>query len=85
MIGASLYYSGQLLSSHLRDEDLIEISAFLKFNGVLKLSAEKELEKLVMWKEVHVKEHRMQSKNDKNENRYAFINCNIICIITSIA
>ncbi|CAH2047384.1 unnamed protein product, partial [Iphiclides podalirius] len=69
VIGACLYYSGHLLSSHLRDEDLVEINAFLKFNSVLKISTEKELDKLVIWKEVFIKEHRMQSKNDKTDNR----------------
>ncbi|XP_045535893.1 protein inturned [Papilio machaon] len=69
VIGACLYYSGHLLSSHLRDEDLVEINAYLKFNSILRLSAEKELDKLVMWKEVFIKEHRSQNKNDRNENR----------------
>ncbi|CAG4935912.1 unnamed protein product [Parnassius apollo] len=69
VIGACLYYSGHLLSSHLCDEDLVEINAYLKFNGILRLSVEKEMEKLVMWKEVFIKEHRNQTNNDKNENR----------------
>ncbi|XP_075975543.1 inturned planar cell polarity protein [Anticarsia gemmatalis] len=67
VIGSCLYYSGHLLSSHLQDEDLKEINAYLRLNGVLKLSAEKELEKLVMWREVFIHEHRKQNKNDGNE------------------
>ncbi|XP_068617364.1 protein inturned isoform X2 [Battus philenor] len=69
VIGACLFYSGHLLSSHLRDEDLVEINAFLKFNGILRLSTEKDLEKLVMWKEVFIKEHRSQTQSERNENR----------------
>ncbi|XP_063381491.1 protein inturned [Cydia fagiglandana] len=69
VIGTTLYYSGHLLSSHVQDEDLFEINSFLKLNGILKLSAEKELEKLVIWKEVYIHEHRMQNKNDSNEYR----------------
>ncbi|XP_013162888.1 PREDICTED: protein inturned-like [Papilio xuthus] len=69
VIGACLYYSGHLLSSHICDEDLVEINAYLKFNSILRLSTEKELDKLVMWKEVFIKEHRGQNKNDRNENK----------------
>ncbi|CAD0201699.1 unnamed protein product [Chrysodeixis includens] len=69
VIGACLYYSGHLLSSHLQDEDLKEINAYLRLNGVLKLSTDKELEKLVMWKEVFINEHRKQNKNEGNEYR----------------
>ncbi|XP_026733702.1 protein inturned [Trichoplusia ni] len=69
VIGACLYYSGHLLSSHLQDEDLKEINAYLRLNGVLKLSTDKELEKLVMWKEVFIHEHRNQNKNEGNEYR----------------
>ncbi|XP_047990843.1 protein inturned [Leguminivora glycinivorella] len=68
VIGTCLYYSGHLLSSHVQDEDLFEINAFLKLNGILKLSAEKELEKLIIWKEVYIHEHR-KNKNDGNEYR----------------
>ncbi|KOB71620.1 PDZ domain-containing protein [Operophtera brumata] len=67
VIGACLYHSGHLLSSHLQDEDLKEINAYLKLNGVLKLSTEKELEKLIMWKEVFINEFRRQSKNEAIE------------------
>ncbi|CAB3254886.1 unnamed protein product [Arctia plantaginis] len=63
VMGSCLYYSGHLLSSHLQDEDFKEINAYLKLNGVLKLSAEKEIEKLVMWKEVFIYEHRNQNKS----------------------
>ncbi|KAG6447433.1 hypothetical protein O3G_MSEX004969 [Manduca sexta] len=69
VIGSCLYYSGHLLSSHLQDEDLKEINAFLKLNGVLNMSTVKEMEKLVMWKEVFIHEHRKQSKNDNHEYR----------------
>lgn len=69
MIGSCLYYSGHLLSSHLQDEDLKEINAYLKLNGILKLSSEKDLGKLVMWKEVFINESRKQNKNDGNEYR----------------
>lgn len=69
VIGACLYHSGHLLSSHLQDEDLKEINAFLKLNGVLKLSIEKEIEKLIIWKEVFINEYRKQSKNDAHEYR----------------
>ena len=69
VIGSCLYYSGHLLSSHLQDEDLKEINAYLRLNGVLKLSTEKELDKLVMWREVFINEHRKQNKNDGNEYR----------------
>ncbi|XP_059057558.1 protein inturned isoform X1 [Achroia grisella] len=68
VIGSCLYYSEHLLSSHLQDEDLKEINAFLKLNGILKLSVDKELEKLVIWKEVFVNEHR-KVKSDNNELR----------------
>ncbi|XP_013162502.1 PREDICTED: uncharacterized protein LOC106113990 [Papilio xuthus] len=37
---------------------------------ILRLSTEKELDKLVMWKEVFIKEHRGQNKNDRNENNH---------------
>ncbi|OWR44730.1 PDZ domain-containing protein 6 [Danaus plexippus plexippus] len=69
VIGSCLYYSGHLLSSHLQDEDLKEINAYLKLNGILKLSSEKDLGKLVMWKEVFINESRKQNKNDGNEYR----------------
>ncbi|KAJ8723237.1 hypothetical protein PYW08_003149 [Mythimna loreyi] len=69
VIGSCLYYSGHLLSSHLLDEDLKEINAYLRLNGILKLSTEKELEKLVMWREVFINEHRKQNNNDGNEYR----------------
>ncbi|XP_060801424.1 protein inturned isoform X2 [Amyelois transitella] len=69
VIGACLYYSGHLLSSHLQDEDLKEINAFLKLNGILKLSTEKELEKLVIWKEVYINEHRTANMTDTSEFR----------------
>lgn len=69
VIGSCLYYSGHLLSSHLQDEDLKEINAFLKLNGVLALSTDNELEKLVIWKEVFIHEHRKQSKNDGQDYR----------------
>ncbi|KAJ2951184.1 hypothetical protein O0L34_g5577 [Tuta absoluta] len=68
VIGSCLYYSGHLLSSHLQDDDLKDIHAYLKLNGILKLSSDRELEKLVMWKEVFIKEHR-DKKNDANEYR----------------
>ncbi|KAI5646108.1 protein inturned [Phthorimaea operculella] len=68
VIGSCLYYSGHLLSSHLQDDDLKDIHAYLKLNGVLKLSSDSELEKLIMWKEVFIKEHR-DKKNDANEYR----------------
>lgn len=67
VIGSCLYYSGHLLSSHLQDEDLKEINAYLKFNGVLKLSTDKELEKLVLWREVFINERRTQNTNDGSE------------------
>lgn len=67
VMGSCLYYSGHLLSSHLQDEDFKEINAYLKLNGVLKLSAEKEIEKLVMWKEVFIHEHRNQNKSTGSE------------------
>lgn len=67
VIGACLYYSGHLLSSHLQDEDLKEINAYLKLNGILNLSAKNELEKLIMWKEVFINESRKQSKSDTND------------------
>lgn len=69
VIGSCLYYNGHLLSSHLQDEDLKEINAYLRLNGILKLSTEKELEKLVVWREVFINEHRKQNKNDGNEFR----------------
>ncbi|XP_053604737.1 protein inturned [Plodia interpunctella] len=69
VIGACLYYSGHLLSSHLQDEDLKEINAYLKLNGILKLSTEQELEKLVMWKEVFIHEHRTANKKENTEFR----------------
>nr|XP_021181739.2 protein inturned [Helicoverpa armigera] len=69
VVGSCLYYSGHLLSSHLQDDDLKEINAYLQLNGILKLSSEKELEKLVIWKEVFVNEHRTMNKNDGNEYR----------------
>ncbi|XP_063826822.1 protein inturned [Ostrinia nubilalis] len=69
VIGSCLYYSGHLLSSHLQDDDLKEINAYLKLTGILRLSVEKELEKLVLWKEVFISEHRKQNKNDGNEFR----------------
>ncbi|XP_026496320.1 protein inturned isoform X1 [Vanessa tameamea] len=69
VIGSCLYYSGHVLSSHLEDEDLKEVYAYLRLNGILKLSTEKEIEKLVIWKEVFINEHRKQSKNDVSENR----------------
>ncbi|CAH0719908.1 unnamed protein product, partial [Brenthis ino] len=69
VIGACLYYSGHLLSSHLQDEDLKEINAFLKLNGILNISMEREIEKLVIWKEVFINEHRKQHANDGNEYR----------------
>ncbi|XP_050348827.1 protein inturned isoform X2 [Nymphalis io] len=69
VIGSCLYYSGHVLSSHLEDEDLKEVNAYLRLNGILKLSSEKEIEKLVVWKEVFINEHRKQSKNDGSENR----------------
>ncbi|VVC87762.1 unnamed protein product [Leptidea sinapis] len=52
VIGACLYYSGHLLSSHLQDNDLKEINAYLRLNGILQLSVDKEIEKFVMWREV---------------------------------
>ncbi|CAH0752443.1 unnamed protein product [Diatraea saccharalis] len=67
VIGSCLYYSGHLLSSHLQNEDLKEIHAYLKLTGILGLSVEKELEKLVLWKEVFISEHRI--KHDENEYR----------------
>ncbi|KAL0830697.1 hypothetical protein ABMA28_002831 [Loxostege sticticalis] len=69
VIGSCLYYSGHLLSSHLQDDDLKEINAYLKLTGILRLSVEKDLEKLVLWKEVFICEHRKQNKNDGNEFR----------------
>lgn len=72
MIGACLYYSGHLLSSHLQDEDLKEINAYLKLNGILKLSVEREIEKLVIWKEVFINEHRNYA-NDGSEYRYVYL------------
>ncbi|XP_052755240.1 protein inturned isoform X2 [Galleria mellonella] len=69
VIGSCLYYSEHLLSSHLQDEDLKEINAFLKLNGVLKLSVDKELEKLVVWKEVFINEHRKFNNSDDNDSR----------------
>ncbi|CAG4930548.1 unnamed protein product [Colias eurytheme] len=69
VIGACLYYSGHLLSSHLQDNDLKEINAYLKLNGILRLSVEKEIEKLVIWREVFINEHRTQSKQENNEYR----------------
>ncbi|XP_049872416.1 protein inturned [Pectinophora gossypiella] len=68
VIGSCLYYNGHLLSSHLQDEDLMEINTFLKLNGILKLSTDKELEKLVTWKEVYIREDR-EKKNDNCEYR----------------
>ncbi|XP_023937398.2 protein inturned [Bicyclus anynana] len=69
VIGACLYYSGHLLSSHLQDEDLKEINAYLKLNGILSLSTEKDIERLVIWKEVFIHEHRKQNKIESNEYR----------------
>ncbi|RVE48839.1 hypothetical protein evm_006489 [Chilo suppressalis] len=69
VIGACLYYSGHLLSTHLQNEDLKEIHAYIKLTGILGLSVEKEIEKLVVWKEVFINEHRKQNKNDGNEYR----------------
>ncbi|KAM3964976.1 inturned planar cell polarity protein [Aphomia sociella] len=69
VIGSCLYYSGHLLSSHLQDEDLKEINAYLKLNGILRLGVEKELEKLVIWREVFINEHRKLNQNDNNESR----------------
>ncbi|XP_072932824.1 protein inturned isoform X2 [Epargyreus clarus] len=69
VIGSCLYYSSHLLSTHLQDEDLMEIHSYLKLNGILKLSAVKELEKLVMWREVFINEHRNQSKHEGNDYR----------------
>lgn len=68
VIGCCLYYGGHLLSSHLQDNDLIEINAFLKLNGVLKLSTNIDLEKLIIWREIFLNEHRKQS-SDNNEYR----------------
>ncbi|XP_041980021.1 protein inturned [Aricia agestis] len=64
VVGECLYYSGHLLSSHLQDDDLKEINAFLKLNGILKLSSEKDLDKLVIWKEVFIHESRNQKNTD---------------------
>lgn len=49
----------------------MEINTYLELNGVLRLSIEKELEKLVIWKEVFIREHR-EKKNDGNEYRYNY-------------
>ncbi|XP_050674593.1 protein inturned [Leptidea sinapis] len=69
VIGACLYYSGHLLSSHLQDNDLKEINAYLRLNGILQLSVDKEIEKLVMWREVYIHEHRNQSSSDNTDYR----------------
>lgn len=66
VVGSCLYYEGHLLSTHLQDNDLIEINAFLKLNGVLKLSTLKDIEKLVIWKEIFIYEFR----NGSNNNEY---------------
>ncbi|XP_022124017.2 protein inturned [Pieris rapae] len=62
VIGACLFYSGHLLCSHLQDNDLIEITSYLKLNGILQLSVQKDIEKLVLWREVFINEHRNQNK-----------------------
>ncbi|XP_039755046.1 protein inturned [Pararge aegeria] len=67
VIGACLYYSGHLLTSHLQDEDLKEINAYLKLNGILNLGNDKDIERLVIWKEVFINEHRKQNKIDLSE------------------
>ncbi|KAJ0183376.1 hypothetical protein K1T71_001352 [Dendrolimus kikuchii] len=69
VIGSCLYYSAHLLSSHLQDEDLKEVNAYLRLSGILRLSCDKDLEKLVIWKEVYIHEHRKQSKNDGHDYR----------------
>ncbi|CAG9134949.1 unnamed protein product [Plutella xylostella] len=69
IVGASLYYSGHLLSSHLQDDDQKEIHALLWFNGILKLSEEKDIEQFIMWKEVFISEHRKQVAGDIKEYR----------------
>ncbi|CAK1555191.1 unnamed protein product [Leptosia nina] len=62
VIGACLYYSGHLLSSHLQDSDLKEMHAYLKLNGILQFSVQKDIEKLVMWREVFTNEYRNRNK-----------------------
>ncbi|KAL4716107.1 hypothetical protein ACJJTC_013884 [Scirpophaga incertulas] len=69
VIGCCLYYTGHILSSHLQNEDLKEVNAYLRITGILGLSVTKELEKLVIWKEVFIYEHRNRMKNDGNDYR----------------
>lgn len=79
VIGSCLYYSGHLLSSHLQDNDLKDVNAFLWLNGVLKLSIEREMEKFILWKEIFISEHRTTNKNETNDYRclQSLVNSNI--------
>ncbi|XP_046835061.1 protein inturned isoform X2 [Vespa crabro] len=53
ILGSCIYHKCYLLGSHLPHEDLIEIHAFLRQNGLLNLVNTEPVKSLVIWKRVY--------------------------------
>ncbi|XP_054273007.1 protein inturned-like isoform X2 [Macrosteles quadrilineatus] len=52
IIGSCLFYKGYLLASHFNREDLVDVNAWCRHNGLLLLSRSESVRNLVMWREV---------------------------------
>lgn len=55
VIGSALYYNGYLLASHLPVADLIDINAYLRIMGIVKLMENPEMREMIVWREVYLK------------------------------
>ncbi|KAG8273001.1 hypothetical protein J6590_030608 [Homalodisca vitripennis] len=53
IIGSCLFYKGYLLASHMTREDLMDVNAFCRHNGLLSLSRVESVRNVVVWKEVY--------------------------------
>ncbi|XP_033222182.1 protein inturned isoform X3 [Belonocnema kinseyi] len=53
IIGSCLYHKSYLLRSHLPHDNLIQVHAFLRQNGLLNLVTKESLKSLIVWKKVY--------------------------------
>ncbi|XP_052281531.1 protein inturned-like [Dreissena polymorpha] len=53
VLGSCLFYKDYLISSHLAREDLVDVSTYLRYHGLLALSTDPGLGQLVAWREVY--------------------------------
>ncbi|XP_033615895.1 protein inturned isoform X2 [Fukomys damarensis] len=67
ILGSSLFYKGYLICSHLPTDDLIEISLYCRYYGLLPLAAKQRIGQLIIWREVFPHHHLQPSSASDTE------------------